>query len=219
MGIAYEVRPGRKVLPKQSAVAENNQGVPPIILFVDDDRDTLDLYGGYFEEHGLWVVRATDPDEALEVAVDLNPNLVVADLGFADQPLGIELVAQLKGDQQLQMTPLIVLSGRSQDELQESRRRGADMVLPKPCSPQALLDRVQHLLIASRDRREQAPYTIECRPHPPSLRFRCPACGLFLEWIERSTLDGQEYDYFEWCKSGCGLYCYNRETQRWIKVA
>jgi DNA-binding response OmpR family regulator len=206
-------------VPEQIAFSENNQGVPPIILLVDDDRDTLDLYGGYFEEHGLWVVKATDPDDALAVAVELNPNLVVADLGFADQLLGIELVARLKGDQQLQMTPVIVLSGRSQDELQESRRRGADVVLPKPCPPQTLLDRVQHLLTASRGLREGGPYTIERRAHRAALLPRCPSCGILLEWIERSTLDGQEYDYFEWCKNGCGLYCYNRETQRWIKVA
>jgi CheY-like chemotaxis protein len=205
-------------VPEQDAFADNDQGVPAIVLLVDDDRDTLELYGGYLEERGLWVVRATDPDEALEVVVELNPNLVVADLGFANQPVGIELVAQLKGDQQLQLTPVIVLSGRSQDELQESRRRGADVVLPKPCPPETLFDRVHHLLADSRDQRERTGFPTERRAPPVSLRPRCPACGVSLEWIERSTLDGQEYDYFEWCKSGCGLYCFNRDTHRWIKV-
>jgi DNA-binding response OmpR family regulator len=220
---------------EQNAFVESTPGVPPIILFVDDDRDTLDLYGGYFETNGLWVVTTTDPDEAMEVAVDLGPNLIVADLGFADQALGIEFVCQVKADEQLRATPVIVLSGRPKEDLQESRRCGADIVVPKPCPPQDLLDRARTLLRVSRELRERShaaaergqaqreqTATILGRGGELTNRAvvrRCPSCATPLEWAERAKLEGEEYDYFRWCPSGCGLYCYKPGSGHWIKLA
>jgi hypothetical protein len=46
----------------------------------------------------------------------------------------------------------------------------------------------------------------------------CPSCGKALDWIERGRLDGVEYDYYHWCESGCGLYCYERRAETWIKL-
>jgi hypothetical protein len=35
------------------------EAIPPIVLLVDDDRDTLDMYSTHFEREGLWVASAT----------------------------------------------------------------------------------------------------------------------------------------------------------------
>jgi hypothetical protein len=63
--------------------------------------------------------------QALAVVGELAPNLVVADIGFGDQPLGLELVSRVKTDERLAFTPIVVLSGRPKDELQQSRSNGA----------------------------------------------------------------------------------------------
>ena len=47
----------------------------------------------------------------------------------------------------------------------------------------------------------------------------CPKCGSALEWLERGTISGVEYDYYRWCLKGCGLYCYDRRAGDWIKLA
>lgn len=217
------------------SVSEVN-AVPPIILFVDDDQDTLDLYGGYFETSGLWVAKSTHPVDAIEVVGDLKPNLIVADIGFDDEPLGLHFVKRLKADDILSATPVIVLSGRPVNELLELERVGADVVLSKPCPPQTLLDRARQLLEVSRElrarsqavldkseqRRQRANAWMERRDEPVdplSKVRRCPSCGSPLDWVERGTLEGQEYDYFHWCRQGCGLYCYRPASKDWIKLA
>lgn len=47
----------------------------------------------------------------------------------------------------------------------------------------------------------------------------CPDCGSRLEWIERGRIGGTTYDYYRWCLKGCGLYCFDRDAQRWVKLA
>ncbi len=212
--------------------AEEHAGVPPIVLFVDDDQDTLDLYGSYFDEAGLWVVATADPVEAFLTAAELKPNLIVADIGFADRPAGIELVCALKADEQLRSTPIIVVSGRPRDELKASADCGAEVVLSKPVPPQALLERARALLERACDLREQSQRWLE-RSHAEQARStailgqsaafskqrRCPTCGSLLEWIESGTIEGVEYDYFHRCARGCGLFCFERLTGRSIKLA
>jgi CheY-like chemotaxis protein len=215
------------------ATAPQGEGsIPPIVLFVDDDRDTLAMYSGYFESHGLWTVTATDPSEALAVVGELAPNLVVADIGFGDQPLGLELVSRVKTDERLAFTPIMVLSGRPKEELRQSRSNGADVVLSKPCPPQSLLEQAQHLLTVSRElgarsraitergrqQRQRSDEVMASADRLAPIR-RCPKCQAVLEWVERATLEGQEYDYFNWCSNGCGLYCYKPRSQDWLKLA
>jgi CheY-like chemotaxis protein len=221
---------------EHDASVQGAGSVPPIVLFVDDDPDTLELYSGYFESQGLWTVTATDPSEALAVVSELKPNLVVADIGFGDQPRGLELISHLRADDRLPYTPIMVLSGRPKDELRQSRSNGADLVLAKPCPPQTLLERGRHLLNVSRELRERSRATTErgrqqrersddlmAQAKESASRVvpirRCPSCQGMLEWVERATLEGQEYDYFHWCRNGCGLYCYKPRSQDWIKLA
>ena len=223
-------------MSEHSDPVRDANAVPPIVLFVDDDQDTLDLYGGYFETSGLWVARSTHPSDAIDVVGELKPNLIVADIGFGDEPLGLHFVKRLKTDDALSAMPVIVLSGRPIEELRELERVGADVVLRKPCPPQTLLDRAKQLLLASRELRARAQAVLEKseqqRAHANALIGRveeladplskvrpCPSCGSLLEWSERGTLEGQDYDYFHWCREGCGLYCYRLMSKDWIKLA
>ena len=41
----------------------------------------------------------------------------------------------------------------------------------------------------------------------------CPHCGTRLTWIETRRWQGVAYDYYRDCPSGCGLSCFNRDTQ------
>jgi PAS domain-containing protein len=44
-------------------------------------------------------------------------------------------------------------------------------------------------------------------------------CTELLEFIENGRLGYVWYDYYQWCASGCGLYCYDVQAQLWVKVA
>src|SRR3982750_1939830 len=85
--------------------------LPPIVLLVEDDRDTLDMYSSYLESAGLWVATATSPSAGQAHARELRPNLLVTDIRFGGEPTGIDLVHAIKQDVQTAHIPILVLSG------------------------------------------------------------------------------------------------------------
>src|SRR5438046_1320068 len=101
----------------------------PIVLFVDDDRDTLEMYAMYFEMSGFGVTRSATPDEALSGMAARRPSLVVTDVGFEGRPAGLDFVQTLKTRAETQHIPLILLSGRSAEHLPAAVRAQADLCL------------------------------------------------------------------------------------------
>jgi len=211
--------------------------LPPIVLLVEDDCDTLEIYSSYFESAGLWVATATNPTEGRAHARELQPNLVVTDIGFGGEPTGVDLVRAIKHDVQTAHIPVMVLSGTAVEDLPPDTRREADLVLLKPVMPDVLLTRGQALITASSTLRARSNAALERayslldenlaarqrgREFVEKLGKRtraCPKCGSALEWLERGTISGVEYDYYRWCLKGCGLYCYDRRAGDWIKLA
>jgi DNA-binding response OmpR family regulator len=120
--------------------------LPPIVLLVEDDRDTLDMYSSYLESAGLSVATATNPIQGQARARELRPNLLVTDIGFAGQPTGIDLVRAIKHDLQTAHIPVMVLSGTAVEDLPSETQREADLVLLKPVMPEELLNRGRALM-------------------------------------------------------------------------
>ena len=211
--------------------------LPPIVLLVDDDRDTLDMYSTYLESAGLWVATATNPTDGQAHARELRPNLLVTDIGFGGQPTGVDLIRAIKHDVQTAHIPVMVLSGTVVEDLPAEIHREADLVLLKPVMPDVLLTRGQALIAAGATLRARSNAALErayslldqnlaararVRESVEKIGRRaraCPTCGSDLEWLERGTIGGVEYDYYRWCLKGCGLYCYDRRAGGWIKLA
>lgn len=125
--------------------------VPPIVLLVDDDRDTLEMYHAYFEASGFWVSTCSVPTEALDAVDDIHPDIVVTDIGFAGRADGADLVHALKGNEATRDIPIIVLSGRDRDHLPAGVIDTADLCLVKPVLPDMLLEEVRALLNRSHE--------------------------------------------------------------------
>jgi hypothetical protein len=47
----------------------------------------------------------------------------------------------------------------------------------------------------------------------------CPRCHHTLDWIETGELDGALFDYYRWCARGCGLYCFDRGADSFVRLA
>jgi CheY-like chemotaxis protein len=211
--------------------------LPDIVLLVEDDRDTLEMYSSYLESAGLWVATATNPTEGQSHARELRPNLLVTDIGFGGQLTGVDLVRAIKRDQQTANIPVMVLSGTAVEDLPSDMQDEADLVLLKPVMPDELLNRGKALIgsgakvrtrsmaarqrtcslvdqtLATRERCQEFVEKLSKWPRP------CPNCASRLEWLERGTIGGVEYDYYHWCLNGCGLYCYDRRAADWVKLA
>jgi DNA-binding response OmpR family regulator len=118
----------------------------PVVLAVDDDEDILELVAFRLERSGYTVLRARDGEEALQVAREQRPDLVVLDVMMPKLD-GFEVTRRLRADELTRSTPIILLTARAQDaDVQTGFDAGADDYLRKPFSPQELRARVQAIL-------------------------------------------------------------------------
>src|SRR3954470_16932157 len=216
--------------------AAEHDTIPPIILLVDADRDAREMYTTFFEMSGMWVATTTGPGEAVDAVDELKPDVIIANVDCATRPLDRDLVAALAHRDDTVHIPLIVLSGDPASDLPADVRRDADLCLEKPVLPDRLLADVRLLVDHSRtlrargDAAREKAHRLADKSAALAERARtihervdrprtCPDCGTPLEWIERGRISGVEYDYFRWCDKGCGLYCYDCEAHRWVKLA
>jgi DNA-binding response OmpR family regulator len=118
----------------------------PVVLAADDDEDILELVAFRLERSGYTVLRATDGEEALRLALEAKPDLAVLDVMMPKLD-GYELTRRLRADDATRRMPIILLTARSQDaDVQAGFDAGADDYLRKPFSPQELRARVQAIL-------------------------------------------------------------------------
>lgn len=113
------------------------------VLVVDDDVKTVELVKVYLNRDGYRVLTAYDGVEALRVAREGNPDLVVLDLMLPDVD-GLEVCRTLRHESDV---PIIMLTARTtdQDKL-TGLDLGADDYVTKPFSPKELAARVRAVL-------------------------------------------------------------------------
>jgi two-component system alkaline phosphatase synthesis response regulator PhoP len=113
------------------------------VLVVDDDVKTVDLVKLYLERDGYQVLTAYDGVEALRLAQESRPDLIVLDLMLPDID-GLEVCRTLRHESDV---PIIMLTARTtdQDKL-TGLGLGADDYVTKPFSPKVLVARVQAVL-------------------------------------------------------------------------
>ena len=118
----------------------------PVVLVADDDPDILDLVAFRLERAGYDVVRATDGEQALQLATELHPDLAVLDV-MMPKLTGYDVTRRIRADDATNRMPVILLTARVQEaDVQQGFEAGADDYLRKPFSPQELRARVQAIL-------------------------------------------------------------------------
>jgi DNA-binding response OmpR family regulator len=115
------------------------------ILIIDEDTEVLRLLRLKLTAAGYEISRARDGAEALELARETRPDIVITELLLPDID-GAELIQRLRAAAQ---PPLVlVLSGKTADEaIAAALAAGAADYICKPFSPQGLLERIRVNLI------------------------------------------------------------------------
>ena len=116
------------------------------VLLVEDDVDTRLAYRALLEHAGLGVHEAGDGEQALRLAVEDPPALVIVDISIPGMD-GWETTRRLKLDERTREIPVLVVTGHALDE---DRRRATSLgcagYLAKPLSPTSLVAEVERLL-------------------------------------------------------------------------
>ena len=106
--------------------------MPHRILVVDDDPNTTRLVRLYLQRDGHVVSTAADGLEALQIAREKHPDLIVLDIMMPKMD-GVELCRVLRQESDV---PIIMLTARTTDEDKlKGLDTGADDYVTKPFSP------------------------------------------------------------------------------------
>ena len=118
----------------------------PKLLICDDDDLIRALVRASFARRDYDVVEARDGNEAVEIALAERPHLVLLDMMMPGRT-GVEVLARLRAEPALSVTPVIVLSARTQEsDRAAAADAGATVFLAKPFSPSELLTLVDETL-------------------------------------------------------------------------
>ncbi|HEY8495716.1 MAG: response regulator transcription factor [Bacillota bacterium] len=118
------------------------------ILVVDDEQGILELVGYHLRRAGFQVLLAETGGEALRLAMEERPDLIVLDLMLPDLD-GFEVCRRIRRHSQV---PVLMLTARTDDEDRAMGLEiGSDDYVTKPFNPRELVARVQALLKRSGD--------------------------------------------------------------------
>ena len=120
---------------------------PRLVLVVEDDAYTREMYAKWLAFSGFRVEEATAAEDAIEKARRLRPDLITTEIQLEGADKGLQLCAELKKSAQTKGIPIIAVTGWEMGEcVEKARRAGCDLVLVKPCLPETLLAEIQRLL-------------------------------------------------------------------------
>jgi DNA-binding response OmpR family regulator len=113
------------------------------VLVVDDEARLVNLVKAYLEQGGFRVVTAKNGREALFIARQEKPDLILLDIMMPEMD-GHELMRVHRQERQ---TPIILLTAKVEEEDRIiGLELGADDYVTKPFSPRELLARVRAVL-------------------------------------------------------------------------
>src|SRR5262245_44245605 len=121
------------------------------VLIVNDEPDQLILMGTLLRKAGYSVLSAEDGSEALELAQQQLPDLVISDVSMPRMN-GLELCLRLRSDSELRSIPILLVSALQKDteSVVAGLRAGADDYLEVPFDSTKLVAKVSRLLERSR---------------------------------------------------------------------
>jgi two-component system phosphate regulon response regulator PhoB len=118
----------------------------PVLLLVEDDRALAELLLWHFEREQFEVAHTADGDEALLLAEERPPDVVVLDW-MIEGTSGIEVCRQLRRKAATANVPIIMLTARGEEaDRIRGLETGADDYVTKPFSPRELMARVNAVL-------------------------------------------------------------------------
>ena len=116
------------------------------VMVVEDNEPSRDALSRRLERRGYRVLLAADGQQAVDLAHESQPDLILMDLGL---PIidGWEATKRLKGDGATRHIPIIVLSAHAMTNDRElALAAGGDEFDSKPVRFQQLLEKIESLL-------------------------------------------------------------------------
>lgn len=113
------------------------------ILLAEDDQDSREIYRSVLEHAGFTVVAVADGGEAVRVALEKAPDLILMDIGLP-YVNGWEAAKILKNEPSTHSIPVIAVTALvSEADHRRAQAIGFEEYLEKPVAPRDVLARVK----------------------------------------------------------------------------
>jgi two-component system cell cycle response regulator DivK len=117
-----------------------------LVLIVEDNELNMKLFNDLLEAHGYATVQTQDGMEALKIARERRPDLIVMDIQLPEVS-GLEVTKWLKEDDTLRKIPVIAVTAFAMKGDEEKiREGGCEDYISKPISVTKFLETVQKYL-------------------------------------------------------------------------
>ena len=116
------------------------------ILIVDDCKEIRQLVSATLDTRHFTVFEAANGKNAIEMAREHIPDLIIMDIVMPGTIDGIEAMRRIKNDDKTAHCEIIILSGSRTDRRTECVKAGARDIFLKPFSPLDLISKVDQIL-------------------------------------------------------------------------
>jgi len=206
-------------------VSTNAPESRPVVLVVDSDDDTRDLYARAFARAAWRVDVAESAPIALAKAITARPDALII---VATRLLGMdgeELLRLLKTDVDTRTIPVIFITTDAPGRAAKARAAGAADVFAAPCAPDALVARALELVPPFSARRRASVDALRAADADLDrmiVRTYCPECSVPLSYVRaHATHVGRRTE--RWvvyeCPTGCGRFEYRQRTRKLRKIS
>ena len=134
---------GHERIGAAAALAEN---MKKTVLIVEDNELNMKLFNDLLEAHGYATVQTKSGVEAVGLARQHMPNLILMDIQLPEVS-GLEVTKWLKDDQELKKIPVVAVTAFAMKGDEERiREGGCEAYLSKPISVVKFLETVRNYI-------------------------------------------------------------------------
>ncbi len=128
----------------QSDVTDQRAGRK--VLIVEDNELNMKLFNDLLEAHGYTTFQTKDGLEALSIARQHRPDLILMDIQLPEVS-GLEITKRLKADEELRSIPVVAVTAFAMKGDEEKiRQGGCEGYIAKPISIAGFMRVVEHHL-------------------------------------------------------------------------
>jgi two-component system, cell cycle response regulator DivK len=116
------------------------------VLIVEDNELNMKLFNDLLEAHGYQTLQTRDGVEALQMAREHRPDLILMDIQLPEVS-GLEVTKWIKEDEELRAIPVIAVTAFAMKGDEEKiREGGCEAYIAKPISVMSFLSTVDQFL-------------------------------------------------------------------------
>ena len=120
-----------------------NLHMPKTVLIVEDNELNMKLFQDLLEAHGYETLQTKDGKQALQLARDHHPDLIIMDIQLPEVS-GLEVTSWIKNDDTIKHIPIIAVTAFAMKGDEEKMREGGcEAYIAKPISVTQFIETVK----------------------------------------------------------------------------